>query len=724
MKQAKISFLTFIVFFFLLVGGTLLLNYYKNEFIDNVEITNAEPYDLSAGTGDNVYGWAWNDVIGWISFNSANCDLDENGFIDTGYCGGDNATTAVVPYGVTVTNSGGIEGYAWSEVYGYIGFDYPGASFDARGTANLDIATREVNGWARICAMAKFPATCKGDDGDNKGWIAMSATDGSYGVTLDKDNLFRGYAWNDEIGWISFGSVNCDADRDGWGDGGDCPDATVAIPDYRVGMVTNVSGYAWNGDYGWFSLNCANSGAGGCGRSFYGVNMVDDEIFGYAWNSALGWVCFGETCQSSTASIKVCSNDSDITCIDSADCGGNPCDFWRPATDPDSNPVSISFSDPDLVGFANILSLGNDGWVRFDDDNISGDASDLSDYGVSIDASGDLNGYAWNGSGDTSPPDGILDDGTSWISFNCNEGDVDGGSVCVGAGGSSESDYKVSYSDYFSNNPQVANLRAPNWSPVDACYTGFDTALGARLKWDFVDLDVGAFATAYQLVIRKTDGTVVLDTGKCIDDDVCAVEVPPCKPADCIIDLDTAPYTSGQTMTYDLYANKQDDDLGINILEHGESYRWEVTVWDDNGVPSTPTAYSGDGDGEDTDNDDTVVDTFTVYDDDFPNPELFASPVSKPSAGETALFSSLDMAKYHSGSTEIGCDKDHCAWNWYLISGAGTVLSPTASSTGIQFDDEGDYEIGLTVTDNNNNSCSTSTSFSTKPPLPSWTEGN
>ena len=44
-------------------------------------------------------GWAWgSDVIGWISWNSSNCDVDGNGFIDVA-CGGDNSTTPISPFG-------------------------------------------------------------------------------------------------------------------------------------------------------------------------------------------------------------------------------------------------------------------------------------------------------------------------------------------------------------------------------------------------------------------------------------------------------------------------------------------------------------------------------------------------------------------------------------------------------------------------------------------------
>lgn len=56
--------------------------------------------------GDGYFnGWAWNDAVGWISFNKANCDADANGYTDVGACGGDNSTTVAYDYKVRTTPS-------------------------------------------------------------------------------------------------------------------------------------------------------------------------------------------------------------------------------------------------------------------------------------------------------------------------------------------------------------------------------------------------------------------------------------------------------------------------------------------------------------------------------------------------------------------------------------------------------------------------------------------
>jgi len=65
-------------------------------------------------------GWAWNDIIGWINFNSDNCDTNSNGFWDVA-CGGDDATTPVVPpggFGVQTTwGSGPTSGNLTSNIF-------------------------------------------------------------------------------------------------------------------------------------------------------------------------------------------------------------------------------------------------------------------------------------------------------------------------------------------------------------------------------------------------------------------------------------------------------------------------------------------------------------------------------------------------------------------------------------------------------------------------------
>lgn len=184
-----------------------------------------------AGAGENVSGWAWSSNVGWVSFNSKECDTDGNGFIDSGNCGGDNATTPTYNYGVNIDKVSGVfSGHAWSPHVGWIHFapttGYPAAPLNG---ARLDKATGKVTGWAKILSM--------GDDG----WIKMSddsvAVWNGKGVKIDiAASQFSGYAWNANdngagIGWISFNCSN---------------DSSCATADYKVIGAVNTAPTAIN----------------------------------------------------------------------------------------------------------------------------------------------------------------------------------------------------------------------------------------------------------------------------------------------------------------------------------------------------------------------------------------------------------------------------------------------------------------------------------------------
>jgi len=211
--------------------------------------------------------------------------------------------------------------------------------------------------------------------------IEFSATAGETSTRImnyyrfPDDGRLIGYIWSENIGWISLSSLNCDPDEDGLSEGeGDCPASGVSIPNYNVVVDNeskNMSGYAWSENIGWisfeesestpdsqaFNVDCYDdndssndctdsSGCTACysptqngsgfGR-FYGwgkilslgddgwlklssatsptysvdYNMNTGEITGYAWNGAgsaanedfaTGWVSFSCTNNSSCAS--------------------------------------------------------------------------------------------------------------------------------------------------------------------------------------------------------------------------------------------------------------------------------------------------------------------------------------------------------------------------------------------------------------------------------------
>jgi len=159
----------------------------------------------------NVYGWAWSENIGWISFSCQNCDSDLDGNLDGGACGSGSS----VDYGVHIDpNTGLFSGYAWSENIGWISFN----DFDSsHPQTQLDLNNGEVSGWARALA----------NGGGWDGWIKLRGLTNEtppkeYGVWLDSSNYaslgyseFREWAWgSDVVGWVSFNRSNTGATAD------------------------------------------------------------------------------------------------------------------------------------------------------------------------------------------------------------------------------------------------------------------------------------------------------------------------------------------------------------------------------------------------------------------------------------------------------------------------------------------------------------------------------
>ena len=171
--------------------------------------------DAYAGAEHNVSGYAWSENIGWISFNSQNCDINGDRKSDGTPAGCPPAETAISNYGVKIDYDGLFSGYAWSENIGWINVA-PESPYPASPNylAQVDLATGYVSGWVRSCSV--FQNGCNGalapteERGGWDGWIKLAG--GSWGVKIDrKGGSFSGWAWSDSnvgIGWINFSGVN------------------------------------------------------------------------------------------------------------------------------------------------------------------------------------------------------------------------------------------------------------------------------------------------------------------------------------------------------------------------------------------------------------------------------------------------------------------------------------------------------------------------------------
>ncbi len=181
-----------------------------------------------AKASGNVFGWAWSENIGWISFNNLGT-TDHNG--DAVPAGGGS-----VDYGVNIDlATGALSGYAWSENIGWIRFDpegsYPTTSTVPPHSACVNLPGKEqycdndtgnhpdytVTGWARACSV--FDSGCSGtlnaNAGGWDGWIelhnisidtSVSPAEFHYWVWGGSDDILDTENNKAVIGW---GTFNC-----------------------------------------------------------------------------------------------------------------------------------------------------------------------------------------------------------------------------------------------------------------------------------------------------------------------------------------------------------------------------------------------------------------------------------------------------------------------------------------------------------------------------------
>ncbi len=423
------------------------------------------------------------------------------------------------------------------------------------------------------------------------------------------------------------------------------------------GASDNLAGWAWSSDFGWISFNCNNPPyPSTCGVSDYGVKIKDfsmpGETFnfaGYAWSSNAGWISFNDKSAPDYSFNAHCKS----SCDSSSSCTA--------CYDPD---------DGKIYGWAKVLSLGNDGWIK-----LRGTTTNDIDFGVSIDqtsASGSFIGWAWNGNTEKYK-------GLGWISFNCGNPEVNS---CASG------NYFVRLAS--SHLPVPTNLSAPNYSTSTAC--ALKTAKGASLNWQFSDQDAGQTQWAYQVILNSanTTSSPLFDTGK-----VVALGGP------------SQQIVPSATFAYNTH------------------YYWWVRVWDTFGFVSRWMQFNTGTPGHTlTDN---AVDnggnplTFTTYRREFP--EAYFSRIPFKPVAEAAV-TSTDRSFYYLDTNDgpYACSTSTCQWSWSSPN-ALTNSATTSSSTVMTFPYGPNEQIFLKVKDNgvNNYSCVTSSLFFVDK-LPIWTE--
>ncbi len=151
-------------------------------------------------------------------------------------------------------------------------------------------ASQIVRGFAWSENIGWISFNCLNDyngDGTEESHCADAGYPSDYGVNLNADNTLSGFAWSENIGWISFEAASVAG----------CPSAPC-----QPGLVgSNFSG--WARVCSVFSSGCSgalNSERGGWDGWIklrkdpdYGVSLNGIDFEGYAWSDMVtGWICF------------------------------------------------------------------------------------------------------------------------------------------------------------------------------------------------------------------------------------------------------------------------------------------------------------------------------------------------------------------------------------------------------------------------------------------------
>ncbi len=135
----------------------------------------------------------------------------------------------------------------------------------------------------------------------------------------------------------------------------------------RAGVGDALSGYAWSENIGWISFNCTNENT--CATSNYGVNVLDGNFSGYAWSENIGWISFNSAdvsgCPSSPCSPVINLSTGLVSGWAKALSASGGWDGWikLSGTATNGSPYGVSFSGTSASGY----SWGSDviGWISW-----------------------------------------------------------------------------------------------------------------------------------------------------------------------------------------------------------------------------------------------------------------------------------------------------------------------------------------------------------------------
>ena len=481
------------------------------------------------------------------------------------------------------------------------------------------------------------------------------------------DNV-SGFAWSENFGWISFNSTECDIDGNGFIDGNGIDDDLDCGGDNSSTLIV---------DYG------------------AKVDVATGQMSGFAWSPNIGWIYFGDSNNIPEALLAEAPTIAGYT-------KEWPIIHKGSTIAEQLNPIKT------VTGWAKILTLENDGWMKMMGASIPGG----DPYGVAIDMdTGFFSGWSWNATSTY----GV---GAGWVSYNSDNCDIDGNGFIDGngidddldCGGDNAAtpiiDYKVKSNFNTPPSVPVSSLSAPNWGPVQACLY---EARQALLRWDNKDVDSGAEIIAYQLILTDNDGgSSSFNSGICTGLNTCTGV---CDSTKCKLDTNALCFTNnlgtGSQCQYILDSSD---------LEYGTLYSWQVKVWDDWG------ASSGLIPGPD----------FITYLHEFPNVGNPADYLGRVSQDEQIKFNAT--SSYYTfanpNTSPTTCDETNCLWNWTFEVGgnpdANTTFAPpttfASSSPIVVFSTENTRDVYVAVTDSDLYTCTSMAVVEVNKKLPSWIE--
>ena len=173
---------------------------------------------ISLITDFELSGFAWSGTIGWISFSCKNREAATGKTCKDASDASFDSLANIVDYGVMIDGvTGAMRGYAWNDSLGWISFNRADAGVPPSAPYNTDTETfiarlqedDTFTGWARAITGKRAEEQASGSW---DGWIKLSgnAEDGTpYGLSLNKDaGELSGWMYGgDIIGWIS---ANCE----------------------------------------------------------------------------------------------------------------------------------------------------------------------------------------------------------------------------------------------------------------------------------------------------------------------------------------------------------------------------------------------------------------------------------------------------------------------------------------------------------------------------------